>query len=171
MSASFLGLISTLIGFLTSVLPSLINYIETKQRYKYEIEITKLRIEALRNGLDPAKLAADIAALVEEGKSLRSHDIYITSNEYINLLRALIRPLLTILFFFLFVGVKTAAATLLFQQGYDAFKVLEVIWDEYTISIFGAIIGYWFGTRSMIYFAENQHKGVVKSIIKPEEKK
>ena len=171
MSASLLGLLSTLVGFISSVLPSLVSYWSTKQRYQYEIEITKLRIQALREGVDPTKLAADIAALVAEGKSIRLHDSYITSNEYINILRASVRPLLTYLFFFLFIGIKAAAATLLFQQGYDAIKVLEVIWDDYTVSIFGAIVGFWFGTRSMIYFAEAQEKGIAKSIIVPEEKK
>ena len=166
-----IGLISTVVGFLSTVLPLLVNYLITRQNQKHELEITKLRIEAVREGIDPIKLAADIAAIVREGENLRYHDSVITTNEYINILRGSVRPLLTYFFFFLFIGIKTATASLMFEKGYDAFKVLDVVWDSYTQSLFGAILGFWFGTRSMIYFSENIQNGTLVSVVKPTGKK
>lgn len=165
-----LALISTILGFLTSVVPPIVGYFDQKQRNNYELEKIKLQIQAMDKGMDLAKLNEASQAVVQEGTNLRYHDSIITDNEYINILRASVRPLVTYLFFFLFIGVKTAAATLMFQKGYDAFQVLEVIWDEYTVSIFGAVVGFWFGTRSMVYVAENVKKGNLDSTVKPDKK-
>ena len=146
-----LGMLPTILGLLTSFLPNLVKYLENGQRYRHEIELTKLRMDAAREGLDYKLLTANITALVEEGKSVRSHDTAITYSPWINDLRAMVRPVVTFGFFGLFVVVKIMAATLLYRDGYDAFEVLKAVWDPFTVSIFGAIVGFWFGTRAMGY--------------------
>lgn len=165
-----LALISTVLGFLTSVVPPLVGYYDRKQRNEHELEKLKIQIEILDKNLDITKFNEGVKAVVQEGISLRDHDSVITSNEYINILRASVRPVITYLFFFLFIGVKVAAATLMFEKGYDAFNVLEVIWDDYTVSIFGAVIGFWFGTRSMVYVSEQIEKGNLDSKVSPKKK-
>ena len=165
-----LGLVSAILGFLTSFLPNLIAYYQIKQKQEYELELIKLRMAAADQGLDPSVITASVTSVVEEGENLRYHDSIISNNKYINILRASVRPVLTYLFFFLFVGVKTAAASLMFQKGYGGLQVLEVVWDSYTVSIFGAIMGYWFGTRSMVYVSENLNKGNLESKVSTKEK-
>lgn len=161
-----IGLISAVIGLLTAVIPNLVKYLENEQRYKYEIELTRLRMEAESKGLNYQSVITSIKAAVEEGYSLRSHDSVISTNEYINALRASVRPVLTYFFFFVFVGVKVAAISLMFREGIEPLTVIEVVWDVYTVSIFGAIIGFWFGTRSMIYVSESFRAGPASQVIK-----
>ena len=47
-----LTVISTLLGLLTSTVPSLINYFTRKRELEYDIELTKLKVEAAKNGLE-----------------------------------------------------------------------------------------------------------------------
>lgn len=149
-----LGMIPALLGLLTSFLPNLVKYLENGQKFKHEIELTKLRMEAAREGMDHQLITAGITATVQEGESLRLHDSTISSSEWINDVRALVRPVITYCFFGLFVIIKLAAASLLWRSGYDAFEIINVVWDPYTVSMFGAICGFYFGTRSMVYVNE-----------------
>lgn len=148
-----IAIISTILGILSGGFPSILKLLERRQDYKYEIELTKLKIEAATRGLKIQAEAEMARADADEGKSLRDHDSDIPSNEFIDTLRASIRPVLTYLFFFLFAGIKITAATLMFEQGANTVEVLGAIWDVYTIAIFGSIMGFWFGSRTMMHFS------------------
>lgn len=154
MLALLMGSVPALIGLLTSFLPNLVKYLENGQKNNHEIALAKLRMEAARQGMDQQLLIEDVKATVKEGESLRRADSVISNNKYINNLRASVRPVITYAFFALFVTVKLSAATLLWRQGFESLDVLKVVWDPYTVSAFGAILGYYFGTRSMIYVNE-----------------
>lgn len=149
-----LGIISAILGFLTSTLPNIISYFEQRQRYQYEIEITKLKLSVAEKGFDMAKVLADSKWVVQEGDSIRHHDSTISTNEYINDLRASVRPVLTYLFFFVFLLIKVSTLTLMLGDNVDPYRVIAVFWDDYTSSIFGAICGFWFGSRAMVYMNE-----------------
>ena len=162
-----LGMLPTLLGLMTSFLPNLVKYLENGQRFKHELAITKLRMEAAREGLDYNLLTANIAALVDEGKSVRSHDTAITYSPWINDLRALVRPLVTFGFFGLFIVVKLVTVSLAWRAGYDGFDVLKAVWDPFTISMFGAVVGFWFGTRAMGYINDMFFGGATSTGRKP----
>ena len=142
-------LISTILGVMTAVLPNIVKLFEKRVEYKYEIELARLRIEAATRGLEIQSSIANAQAAVEEGKSLRDHDLALVYPGILETLRASVRPVLTYFFFFLFCGIKITAASLMFADGYNAIDVLNAVWDVYTVAIFGAIIGFWFGSRSM----------------------
>lgn len=142
-------LISTILGVVTGVLPNIVKLFERRLEYKYEIELTKIRLEAAQRGIELQYAITNAEALVQEGKSLREHDSSLGYNSFLETLRASVRPVLTYFFFFLFCGIKITAASLMFSGGYNAIEVLNAVWDIYTVSIFGAIIGFWFGSRSM----------------------
>jgi len=163
-------LVSTILGVLTGVLPNIVKLFERRVEYKYELELAKLRIEAATRGLEIQSSIANAQAAVEEGKSLREHDSRLAYPSFLETLRASIRPVLTYFFFFLFCGIKITAATLMFKEGYNAIEVLNAVWDVYTVAIFGAIMGFWFGSRSMSNLANMYIKDTPYFAIKSNKK-
>ena len=144
-----LALLSPLFGIMGSLLPSIVRIFERKQEIKYEIELTKIK-------LDAAERQADLQFNIEMVKSdsnLRQsaldHDKSIDGGKYINALRASIRPVITYTFFFLFVAVKVAAAYVMLSTGQSVPEMLKAVWDVETMSLFSTIIAFWFGSRVM----------------------
>ena len=142
-----LALLSPLFGIMGSLLPSIVRIFERKQEIKYEIELTKIK-------LDAAERQADLNFNIEMVKSdsnLRQsaldHDKSIDGGKYINALRASIRPVITYTFFFLFVAVKVAAAYVMLSTGQSVPEMLKAVWDVETMSLFSTIIAFWFGSR------------------------
>ncbi len=144
-----LALLSPFFGIIGSLLPSIVRIFERKQEIKYEIELTKIK-------LDAAERQADLTYNIEMVKSdsnLRQsaldHDKSIDGGKYINALRASIRPVITYTFFFLFVAVKVAAAYVMIKTGQSVPEMLKAVWDVETMSLFSTIIAFWFGSRVM----------------------
>ena len=145
----FLALLSPLFGIIGSLLPSIVRIFERKQEIKYEIELTKIK-------LDAAERQADLQFNIEMVKSdsnLRQsaldHDKSIDGGKFINALRASIRPVITYTFFFLFCAVKIAAAYVMLKTGQSVPEMLKAVWDVETMSLFSTIIAFWFGSRVM----------------------
>jgi hypothetical protein len=140
-------LVSTIIGFLASLLPALVKMFEKKQDYKHEIELRRIEIEAAKEGIALHTRLEQIKAVIEQNRSIYAHDQSIDGNNTINLLRASVRPVLTYSFFILFVFIKLVALASGVIEGLAIDALLGLIWDEYTASIFGSIIAFWFGSR------------------------
>lgn len=144
---TFLSLFSPLIGIVGSLLPSIVRMFERKQEIKYEIELTKIKLDAAREQGQIQLSIENVKADTEEGSSLRSHDTSLDGGKLINALRASIRPVITYIFFFLFVAVKIAAAYVMLTTGQSVPDMLRAIWDPETMALFSTIIAFWFGTR------------------------
>ncbi len=142
-----LALLSPLIGIVGSLLPSVVRIFERKQELKHEIELSKIKLDG---AIEAAKLniqIEEIKADVTEGQSLRDHDKSIDGGKFLNALRASIRPVITYLFFFLFVAVKVSAAYVMLANGQSVPVMLDAVWDIETMSLFSTIMAFWFGSR------------------------
>ena len=159
-------LFSTIFGIIGSVIPNLVKILERRQDFKHEREMLQIRLDAAAKGVELQYDAEIAKASVEEGKSLRDHDLYLNGNKFLDTLRASVRPLLTYFFFFMFCGIKIAAATLMFKEGYNSLEVLQAVWDIYTVAIFGSVIGFWFGSRAMTKLMDVQIKNPTNFIPK-----
>jgi hypothetical protein len=142
-------LLSTIFGALSAVLPQLVEMFDRKNRLEHERKVLELRMAAAAQGVELQISLENARADAKEGESLRTHDSSLRGNEFIETLRASVRPVITYLFFALFVAIKTTALYLMVSSGLDITKALVVIWDQETVSIFGAIMGFWFGSRVM----------------------
>jgi len=142
-----LALLSPLFGILGSLLPSVVRIFERKQELRHEIELTRIKIEAARENAKLEMGMASIKADVEEGKSIRDHDSNLDGGKFINALRASIRPVVTYVFFALFVVVKISAAYVMLSNGQSVPEMLKAVWDVETMSLFSTIIAFWFGSR------------------------
>ena len=141
------ALLSPILGIFGSLLPSIVRIFERKQELRHELELTRIRMQEISL---KGKLKADIENIkadVDEGKSVRSHDMSLDGGKFINALRASIRPVITYAFFLLFVAVKVAAAYVMLKQGQSVPEMLKAVWDAETMALFSTIIGFWFGSR------------------------
>ncbi len=147
-----LTIISTILGALTSLGPAIVQIFQKKIEYAQAIEMAKLDMQKMelanRLQIDLTNLQADIG----EGKSLRDSDVGVDGGQFINTLRASVRPVLTYIFFLIFLLVKVSAIWVLVGAGLKFIDAMPIIWDENTIAIFGAIVGFWFGGRQLEKF-------------------
>ena len=147
MLAVIFGALSPLFGIIGALLPSIVRVFERKQEIKYEIELSKLQLDAASATADKEFDVERIKALVAEGQSLRNHDMSVDGGDFLNALRASIRPVITYAFFTLFMTVKTAGAYIMFASGASIPETLTAVWDTETMALFSTIIAFWFGSR------------------------
>lgn len=140
-------IISAIIGFLASIIPALIKLYEKNQDYYYEVKLRELEIDATIKGVSIQARLEEVKAAVEEARSVYEHDESIAGSPFINELRASVRPVITYTFFGLFVFVKLVALFTAIYQGVSIDALSSVVWDDFTASIFSAIVCFWFGSR------------------------
>ncbi len=144
-----LALLSPLFGILGSLLPSVVRIFERKQEIKYEIELTKIKLDAAERQADLTYSIEMVKGDAQSRQSALDHDKSLDGGKFINALRASIRPVITYTFFFLFVGVKVAAAYVMLSSGQSVPEMLKAVWDVETMSLFSTIVAFWFGSRVM----------------------
>jgi hypothetical protein len=153
---SALSLISTIVGLLSSFLPNLLDYYKTRQNNAFTLELEKLKIEGAKDVERYKSISDYIKADVDEGKSVRDHDSTLTdTSTIIGALRASVRPVITYTLFALFCGIKIIAVALMVSSGSPVKEMLDVVWDNQTIGFFGAIMGFWFGSRTIEKYQKN----------------
>lgn len=159
-----LTIISTLLGILSSSIPSILRIWEKRIEEYYQLELAKLKYDAAKQGVEISKEIEDFKTLVQEGENLRLHDSTLDDTSNIDKLRSSVRPIITFAFFFLFFFVKITAFAIVISQGLSLTNLqsaLVIIFDDNTIAIFSAVMGFWFGARTMEKFNENQKEYVL----------
>ena len=144
-----LALLSPLFGILGSLLPSIVRMFERKQEIKYEIELTKIKLDAAERQAD---LNFNIEMVKNDAISRQSaldHDKSLDGGIFINALRASVRPVITYTFFFVFLAVKISAVYVMLHTGQSVPEMLKAVWDPETMALFSTIIAFWFGSRVM----------------------
>lgn len=149
-----LTILSSLFGVASGVLPNIVKLMEVKQDQRHEIELTKLKMEAASKGLELTAISEGAKADAAEGESVRQHDTAIHTTGFMEGLRASIRPVITYCFFFLFCGVKITIVYIMIQRDYNSMDIINAVWDQNTMAVFAAVLGFWFGSRSMTRLTE-----------------
>ena len=134
-------LLGSLLGFGTSFLPEVLNYFKANQEHKHNMEMMTRRSELQLEVMDKQ-------AEIKETEGLYKHDS-MDAGGFINALRGSVRPVITYVFFGLFVAIKVTALIALMNSGNDLGRSLSLIWDENTSGLFAAIMSFWFGGRSI----------------------
>lgn len=142
-----LALLSPFLGILGSLLPAIVRIFERKQEFQYQIELQKLQVQAAIQNAQIQIAIEDAKADVEDSKSVRSYDNNIDGGRFINTLKASIRPVITYVFFITFIGIKMCVVYVMVDQGASMMDMVHAVWDQDTVSVFGTVIGFWFGTR------------------------
>lgn len=107
-----------------------------------------MELDAKRAELKIVEL--DARADIEESKGIYQHDRTLDGGKFVNSLRASVRPVITYLFFFMFVVTKcTLIYALITNQNVDWTTAIEMAWDQESAALFAAVMSFWFGGRAI----------------------
>jgi hypothetical protein len=135
-----LTLLGSLLGFGTSFLPKVMDFFQDKADKKHELEVMTRQAEI---NLD----ATAIEANIREVETIHEHDAALDGGGFINGLRASVRPIITYLFMGLFISVEITTYVLLVKQGVAPGDALVASWNDQIMSMWAAILAFWFGGR------------------------
>ena len=141
-------LLGSLLGFGTSFLPEVLNYFRAGQEHKHNLERMSLEMDMMAKRNELKLNIIDKQAEIKETEGLYKHDS-MDAGGFINALRGSVRPVITYVFFGLFVSIKITALIALMNSGNDLGRSLSLIWDDSTSGLFAAIISFWFGGRAV----------------------
>jgi len=167
-----LTLLSTLISFLMSGTPKILEFFQDKNDKKHELELARMqterelqmlaagyaaqakveeiKTEQVQLETNAATTQAVIGAQQAEMQALYAHDIAIGqgASKWVTDMRAATRSILTLGFYFLLVLIDVG----IFWHGYthnvDFNDLANQLWDEDTRIMFAAIITFHFGGRA-----------------------
>jgi len=156
-----LTLLSTLIGFLSSGLPKIIDFFQDKSDKKHELELARMQTERELNlaeigyqaqqKVEEIKLEqTQVEGFYAERQSLYQHDIEIGKGaaQWVINMRAMVRPTITFGLFALLVIVDIAGIAYAWSHGADFKVMMDTIWDDETQAIWASIIAFHFGNRA-----------------------
>jgi len=167
-----LTLLSTLISFLMSGTPKILEFFQDKNDKKHELELAQLQIqrelemrklgfeaqeriehihtEQLEIQTSAATTQAVIGAQQAEMQALYTHDIEIGkgASQWVINLRAATRSILTVGFYSLLVLIDLGIFIHGYRMDADFNDMANQLWDEDTRIMFAAIITFHFGGRA-----------------------
>jgi len=167
-----LTLLSTLIGFLSSGLPKILDFFQDKSDKKHELELARMQTErdlkmaevtaqaqqktAEINAVGQQKAEeikleqTQVEGFYAERQSLYQHDIEIGKGaaQWVTNMRAMVRPTITFGLFALLVIVDIAGIAYAWAHGADFKVMMDTVWDDETQAIWASIISFWFGSQA-----------------------
>jgi len=151
-------IVGTLVGGLTSALPMVVRFFERREELRFQRDLSKLKMEQARYEAEHEIRVVNATADAFEGESLRRHDSSLDTRGFFGALRVSVRPIITYAFFIAFLAIKAIAVYTFIKSGGSGdwlgnalawSEIYPIIWDENTQAIFGAIMGFWFGSRTI----------------------
>jgi hypothetical protein len=168
-----LTLISTLLGLLTSGLPKLLDFFQNKADQSHELKLAAIqnerdlalaaqgfaaqaKIEEIKTEQVAMQTQAQMEQAAAEGiKSAHEHDkaLLAKASPWVSNLNGLVRPAVTFIFVLELVGINVFLCWYMWNQPgliTDFTSLMAYIDQVFTVeemSMLGAIIGYWFGSR------------------------
>ncbi len=161
-----LSLLSTLGGILLGGLPKLLDYFQSKQDHKHELELARVQTEREK---ELAALGFAAQAKVQEIRSDQiamqteaamtqaalDHDKQVlkSASKWVANYIGTVRPTVTYLFVLELLAINGSLAYYLWSHPEliksidDVIKYSELIFSSEEMSMLGGIIGFWFGSR------------------------
>ena len=144
------SLLGSLIGFGGSAVPALIDVFKQRSDNKQELAKMKLAADLRKDGYDFDLKMYDKMGADKEHARLIAHDIAISkSGGIIGALQRSVRPVITYMFFGLFIAIEVVLLKQVLALGTPIDEAILVLWDDNTQGIFAAIISFWFGSRAI----------------------
>ena len=145
-----LTILGSLIGFLGSSVPSVVDHFKNKENNKKQIEFARLQAQLAEKNAEIDLTKFHAMALDNEHARLIEHDIAMQRDTgTLSWLRKSVRPIITYLFFALFSAVKISALMVAMDNTENFNQAILIVWDEETQGMFAAIISFWFGSRAL----------------------
>ena len=156
-----LSILSGILGFATSGLPSVLKFFEQKGDQKHEQSMARLEIDrtiemakagyASQERIEEFKTdqvemetyAEERVALYKHGESLASEK----ASVWVINLRASVRPIITYIFVFILLVVDFVGLYWAIQSGHNYAEAMHIVFSNEEMAILASIIGFWFGSR------------------------
>ena len=155
-----LSILSGILGFATSGLPSVLDFFKQKGDQKHEQAMARLEME---RAMEMAKAGfasqerieefrtdqVEMETYAQERMALYKHDEKLSegASPWVLNLRASVRPVITYIFVFILLFVDIVGMWWAISSGQDFVTALNIIFSEEEMAIFASIIGFWFGSR------------------------
>lgn len=145
-----LTLLGSLLGFATSAMPTLLQYLQERADRAHELAIIDRQMEQMRLGsslkLEEIHAQADIA----ETRAVYRHDAALKPATWIDNLRASVRPVVTYILVTAAIAIKAAGLyALIVIEGMAVYQALPTIADDQFNAMLAAVISFYFGGRAM----------------------
>jgi hypothetical protein len=137
-------ILSTLIGFLSSGLPSLFKYLNDKNDKAHELAIMQMQMEMAKLEFKEQLEEMNIKADVSERATL--YTTYKTGITWIDAFNGTVRPVVTYLLVLLYITVKIMQYNGL-HGDIPEFEKLEILWTQEDHALFAGVISFYFGMR------------------------
>lgn len=152
-------LLSTVVGFLSSGVPSLFEYFKDQRDKEHELKIMQLQMEMaeknLKSNLDAIELQnqavmtqAESAENIAEIQALYS--TYKTGIDWVDAINGMVRPFIA----FALIGLYCVIEVMIFNilssnKEILSISAIEMLWGEEDQILFGVVISYYFGSRAL----------------------
>lgn len=162
-----LSLFSTLGGLLLSFLPKLLDYFQSKQDQKHELELSKITAERDLQMAKEGFLAQQrIEEIQTEQVAMQTHaqmqnaaldhdkSVLEKASTWVVNYVATVRPTVTYILILELVAINVFLAVYLWEHPQyvtnfqDLMAYVDIIFSEDEMAMLGGIIGFWFGSRS-----------------------
>lgn len=162
-----LSLISTLGGLLISGLPKLLDYFQTKQDHKHELDLARVQTErelalaaqGFAAQVKVEEIRTDQIAMQTDAAMTQAaldHDkkVLDKASQWVANYVGTVRPTVTYLFVFELIAINAFLAFYLWSHPDmiksidDVIKYSDLIFSSDEMSMLGGVIGYWFGSRT-----------------------
>ena len=155
-----LSILSGILGFATSGLPSVLDFFKQKGDQKHEQAMARLEMEramemakagfASQERIEEFKTdQVEMETYAQERMALYKHDAKMSegASPWVLNLRASVRPVITYIFVFIVLFIDIVGLIWAIKSGVDFVTALEIIFSDEEMAIFASIIGFWFGSR------------------------
>jgi|TARA_R110002167_G_scaffold241156_1_gene446377 hypothetical protein len=155
-----LSILSGILGFATSGLPSVLKFFEQKGDNAHEEAMAKLEMEralamAEKGFASQEKIEefrtdqVEMETYAAERLALYKHDEKHAQNAstWVINLRASVRPIITYIFVFIFLFADVVGLWWAMDTGVDFATAMNIVISAEEMAILASIIGFWFGSR------------------------
>jgi len=155
-----LSILSGILGFATSGLPSVLDFFKQKGDQKHEQQMARLDMErslamaekgfASQERIEEFRTdQVEMETYAQERVALYKHDAKMAENAspWVNNLRASVRPIITYIFVFLLLFTDIVGMIWAVKTGVDFATAMELVFSDEEMAIVASIIGFWFGSR------------------------
>lgn len=151
-----LSLLGAALGFGTSVLPSIIDLFQQRQKDAQELKMLEAKgkyaeqLSSLK--LDELSAKADISETEGIYASMRAAN---AKSGFAAALSGSVRPVITYLFVGFFLVVQITSLMYAMNNGADFRVALNEVWSQDVNLLFTSIISFWFGSRQFAKLRNN----------------
>ena len=155
-----LSILSGILGFATSGLPSVLKFFEQKGDQNHEREMAKIEMQrslamaekgfASQEKIEELKTEqVEMETYAQERVALYQHDEKYAegASTWVINLRASVRPIITYIFVLILLVVDFVGLYWAIKSGHNYAEAMHIVFSNEEMAILASIIGFWFGSR------------------------